>query len=496
MHRRRLAAAAALATLATLAACGGGSGDDHTGVDIVIKYQEGLDVNALEFSGWFQGTPAFDGDERPDPDDGRLPAPGGENLIVLLNPRLAGETIFLRVDGVDLTGSLVGSTGAAFDVVEGKIPVVELTLGDPRDCGDGLVHPTAEQCDDGDQFPEDGCTGECVQEENWECDGEPSVCRTCGNGLCEPGEDLCTCDTDCDAAFPDDGLCCPGGGETRCTSEDCVIAGEDECNDEECCGGEIDTCGTSGDCRDCGNGTCEQEKGEDFCSCPDDCDLDDPAVENNATCCSEAGEGAGEADCCEIGVVDGECCFGESAATNAEDCCGQGFCGDGGCCAGEEACDDCCDDTCKDEVCCGDETSQNCAQDCCPECDSLGGPDSCFGCCASLCQANQGCQLACPGFGCSCIFECEQDSSCDVDCAQGNCDVTCAPGATCDVMCSGGIIVGGDGGPPPPMDSGFAPVGPGGNCVCRGAGCNVTCGAAAAASCGGDVFACGPCPPI
>ncbi len=43
-------------------------------------------------------------------------------------------------------------------------------------CGDGLVDAEHEACDDGDDSDGDGCGKTCVEEEDWECAGEPSVC--------------------------------------------------------------------------------------------------------------------------------------------------------------------------------------------------------------------------------------------------------------------------------------------------------------------------------
>lgn len=473
--------------LAVVAACGSKAAN-HTGVDVSIEYDRGLDVNSLEFSGWFAGLPAFNGDERPDPQEDRELNPDGENLVILLNSSLAGETIFLRVDGVDLSGSLVGSVGTDFAVIADTIPSVSLRLGERRNCGDGIRHPDAEQCDDGNPFGGDGCTGECVLEEGWECGGEPSVCRFCGNDVCEVGEDVCSCDVDCDVAFPGDGECCAEGGETPCTSEDCRSG--DPCMDDACCGGEIDTCGPDGDCADCDNGACETEKGEDVCSCPQDCNNADPPVLNNNACCLLAGEDPDDGDCCELDVIDGRCCFGETADTNPADCCGSSQCGDTACCPNESAqCDECCDDVCKDETCCGNENTANCPQDCCDSCKDNGcAPASC---CADLCMVGAQCDLACPMLGCNCQFECEANSTCDVNCTVGNCTVLCGTGAVCNVTCGGG-----GGGPPGDggisMDTGITL---GGSCVCFGAGCNLSC-AGSEGVCPPNGVSCGGfCPP-
>lgn len=484
-----------LAVLLLLASgCGDKVEGGLTGVDIVVTYQPDIAVNKLEFSGWYRGQPAFDGDARPK--DDRIPSPEGENLVVLLDPStMADATIFLRVDGVDTGGSLVGSTGAQFTVTRGATPRIELHLGEPRQCGDGVLHPDAEPCDDGNQLGEDGCTGECVVEDEWECGGEPSRCRMCGNDICEVGEDLCNCSQDCDSGTCGDGSCCEELGETVCNCGDCTSM--DACDDGVCCGGEIDTCGMSGDCRDCGDGTCDAATGEDFCSCPSDCDLADPPALNNGVCCTEAGENIDDnpADCCPPGanVADGVCCPNETAETNPADCCAvKPRCDDSVCCPGEdESCTGCCDNTCRDGVCCTErgETSGSCTFDCCPDCSGV-ALDCAGGCCASECPAGAECDFDC--HYCTCEFACDADSRCDVDCTYGGCAVQCAPGAMCNVICGGGF--GWDGGP----TTGDGGVGGGaptpGTCVCYGAGCNLTC-AGPQLDCKDGGIACGSCPP-
>lgn len=69
------------------------------------------------------------------------------------------------------------------------------------DCGDGLVRG-AEQCDDHNTNPMDGCSETCQVEVGYQCLGEPSVCAlTCGDGVIQSGEQ---CD---DANFRSDDGC-------------------------------------------------------------------------------------------------------------------------------------------------------------------------------------------------------------------------------------------------------------------------------------------------
>jgi cysteine-rich repeat protein len=44
------------------------------------------------------------------------------------------------------------------------------------DCGDGLI-VSEEECDDGNETRQDGCNQFCQVESVWECEGVPSVCR-------------------------------------------------------------------------------------------------------------------------------------------------------------------------------------------------------------------------------------------------------------------------------------------------------------------------------
>ena len=50
-----------------------------------------------------------------------------------------------------------------------------LTLG--AGCGNGLIE-TGESCDDGNVTAVDGCSTSCAIEMSWQCDGQPSRCRT------------------------------------------------------------------------------------------------------------------------------------------------------------------------------------------------------------------------------------------------------------------------------------------------------------------------------
>ncbi len=97
-------------------------------------------------------------------------------------------------------------------------------------CGDGaIIFP--EQCDDGNADPGDGCSSTCKVELGWKCDSTAGCSRTtCGDDVVE-GSEMCEpalnegCTSQCQFA-PD----CSGSG--ACTSEcgDGLVLGED-CDD-------------------------------------------------------------------------------------------------------------------------------------------------------------------------------------------------------------------------------------------------------------------------
>ena len=197
-------------------------------------------------------------------------------------------------------------------------------------CGDGIIQPP-EECDDGNEVPDDGCDG-CALE------------GRCGDGVLDPGEDC------------DDGDLAPGDGcDGQCRIEgrcgDGVVAGGEECDDGNFAPGD----GCSASCRTeiCGNGVLDP--GE---AC-DDGNLE-PRDGCDATCRFETFCGDGRVD-------PGEACdFGpRNSDTEPDTCrtdCTLPRCGDGvvdtadGCDDGNVAPGDGCDERCQPErpAVCGD----------------------------------------------------------------------------------------------------------------------------------------------
>jgi fibro-slime domain-containing protein len=107
-------------------------------------------------------------------------------------------------------------------------------------CGDGsIVAPEA--CDDGDNDPGDGCSEECLIEDDFACPAAGQDCVRvviCGNGRIE-GDETCddgdtTAGDGCsDLCAREDGWSCPLAG-TACVAAECgdgIVAGFEQCDD-------------------------------------------------------------------------------------------------------------------------------------------------------------------------------------------------------------------------------------------------------------------------
>jgi len=147
------------------------------------------------------------------------------------------------------TGAGVGGTTSA--------SIASSSTG-PSLCGNGVVDP-GEECDDGNNFYADGCSGECKVEPGWTCSDAPSKCIP---GPCGDGHPVG--DKDCDDGNLVDGDGCSSKCKVEpgyhCTGRPSVCTVINTCGDgvlfgaEECDDGNL----TNGDCCD---STCHIESG-------------------------------------------------------------------------------------------------------------------------------------------------------------------------------------------------------------------------------------------
>ncbi|MEO7329581.1 MAG: DUF4215 domain-containing protein [Minicystis sp.] len=122
--------------------------------------------------------------------------------------------------------------------------------GDVCDCGDGKLGAAGELCDDGNTGGGDGCSAICQIEPEWQCAGEPSVCKpVCGDGLVV-GDEGCddanmTAGDGCAGCKVEEGWQCQGQ-PSACTpvcGDDLILGGE-ACDDGNTVSGD----GCSGAC--------------------------------------------------------------------------------------------------------------------------------------------------------------------------------------------------------------------------------------------------------
>ncbi|MDD3375549.1 MAG: hypothetical protein PHY73_07515 [Candidatus Omnitrophica bacterium] len=199
--------------------------------------------------------------------------------------------------------------------------------------------------------------GFCVPPEtlvNCPEDCQPSNTE-CGNGICEfPPETIFTCPEDCDNSSldcpfqysPEDcsavsgcrwavwcqevsGMCtqCSIGqckpNSWTCDTEESSFSPCDDCGMQACCGQNCYACEYESGSPFCGDGICEFPY-ENNMNCPEDCDVSQPACNNNGTCdpdenCDNCPDDC-STGCDDPGTV--EC--GVVYYDNCEDYCGIG----------------------------------------------------------------------------------------------------------------------------------------------------------------------------
>jgi hypothetical protein len=175
--------------------------------------------------------------------------------------------------------------------------------GAPTTCGNAVLD-TGEDCDDGNNAPDDGCTA-CKVDECFKCTAEPGKLSVCSAGM--PGQ-ACQMTKVCNAMGAcveclDDSTCnggyCFGGTCAKC--DDTVKNGDE--TDADCGGTHCPTCAQGktcqigGDCTTtfCADGVCCDAACSDACqacnvaSDPGSCTLipkyeDDPKYGTNESC--------------------------------------------------------------------------------------------------------------------------------------------------------------------------------------------------------------------
>ncbi|MDD5074895.1 MAG: DUF4215 domain-containing protein [Candidatus Peribacteraceae bacterium] len=107
-----------------------------------------------------------------------------------------------------------------------------------RVCRDGIRGPS-EQCDDANNYANDGCTSYCTVEVGWSCTGSPSACTpVCGDRKIILGREFCDdgniasgdgCSAQCAI---ERGWSCPGlPSVCRTMCGDRIVAGAEQCDD-------------------------------------------------------------------------------------------------------------------------------------------------------------------------------------------------------------------------------------------------------------------------
>ncbi len=236
------------------------------------------------------------------------------------------------------------------------------------ECGDRRIS-AEEECDDGNLLPGDGCSPDCLVEQGWSCEGEPSHCSTlCGNGNLDPGEE---CDgtnlagQDCSSlnqGFDSGTLTCLLScrfDTTQCRSVGCgngTLDPGEECDD----GNQSNEDACLNNCRDatCGDGhvyqgheECDDGNTSDRDACLTDCTrarCGDGFIEDGLEECDDGNTHSQDGCSSGCSVEPGWACQG--MPSRCEYLCGNGRldngeeCDDGNAVAGDGCSPDCRDE--------------------------------------------------------------------------------------------------------------------------------------------------------
>ena len=182
--RVRLLLPALSAAVASAAACSGGEtktrtviADDVTGVDVLVAYPPAAGLDQLRITGTLGSAEAFAPGLVPD-----APAPltdGANDVVLLLDDTLAGETLVLRVEGLSNGTALLDGTSAVAVQLQTLVStLVTLAPEGIEVCSNGVD-------DDGDgvaDFPADpGCSSAADGDEH-------EATLVCDDGLDQDGD--------------------------------------------------------------------------------------------------------------------------------------------------------------------------------------------------------------------------------------------------------------------------------------------------------------------
>lgn len=182
-------------------------------------------------------------------------------------------------------------------------------------CGDGITageEASAGGCDDGNEESGDGCSDHCGAETGYVCSGQPSACSpTCGDGQLDATEEC------------DDGNLVDGDGCTSCVTEagyECItINGVSSCADVDECSNNTHGCTQNASCANTmGAFTCLCDPGYSAdgveCVDQDECSNDTHGCDPNASCSNTVGSFTCT---CNSGYVgEGITCEREECPTN------------------------------------------------------------------------------------------------------------------------------------------------------------------------------------
>ena len=323
--RRPLSNVTLVATLVTALGCIEETvvADGLTGLELTVRYESSLELDQLLFTVTrSDGAVLLGPQRRPE-----VPAPLASDtstVVILLPEVLADHEISIRIDGME-TGQLVASGSIRLLLIGRVLVELEVTLGDPLWCGDGVTSAPFEECDDGNNDDDDGCDGHCDVERGHGCqslDENPSVC---GDGICciGAGESPCDCPEDCGADICGDG-CCSGTESPVDCAEDCGRC-TGACRGGTCmepCAGPNCTLNCAGDCG-CAIDCTDANKCIPTCTFGASCSIDCTGAGQCMATCSAGAD-------CDIDCTDSENCGKprcEGSSQCSIVCTGAGTCG-------------------------------------------------------------------------------------------------------------------------------------------------------------------------